>query len=300
MRRSIISIVTLLFLFISGPASGAESVKINFVSALYEDAAGVASKYPEGVACGANSFWVADTGNSRILRLTLREDKLQVDTVFPLTSNSAPLVVQVNSKGNIYVLDGRERRIIKLSSTGEHKGFMALADLPGAKESVLRSLKIDAKDNIYLLDIFSGRVVILNPSEQYVKQIPFPKGYGFFSDLAIDDQGTIYLLDSVKAVVYSAVSGSDIFSPLTRGMKDLMNFPVSIALDNRGILYLSDQYGSGLALVGRDGSFLGRKLGAGRAESLLYYPAQLCINHAGYLLIADRSNSRAQLFVLAE
>jgi streptogramin lyase len=300
MKRSFIVFAVVLFLVGPALAFAGESVKLNYVSTLYEDANGVGLKHPESVACGADSFWVADTGNSRLLRLTMQEKRLTADAVFPLTSNSAPIVVQINSKGNIYVLDGRERRIIKLSAVGEHKGFLALPDLPGAKESVLRSFKIDTKDNIYLLDVFAERVVILNPAGKYIKQIPFPKGYGFFSDLAVDDQCTIYLVEGVKAVVYSALVGSDAFSPLTQSMKDVMNFPVSIALDSRGIVYLIDQYGSGLVLIGRDGSFLGRKLGVGWTETLLYYPSQLCVSQAGHLFIADRSNSRVQLFIVVE
>jgi streptogramin lyase len=300
MKRSFIVFAVVFFLAGPAPAFSGESVKLNYVATLYADADGEGLKHPEGVACGVDSFWVADTGNSRLLRLSMQEERLTADGVFPLTSNSAPIVVQIDSKGNIYALDGRERRIIKLSGVGEHKGFLALPDLPGAKESVLRSFKIDAKDNIYLLDVFAERVVLLNPDGKYIKQIPFPKGYGFFSDLVVDEQGAIYLIDSVKAVVYSALGGSDGFAPLTQSMKDVMNFPVSIALDSRGIVYLIDQYGSGLVLLGRDGSFLGRKLGQGWTETQLYYPSQLCVSPAGHLFIADRSNSRVQLFTVVE
>ena len=38
-------------------------------------------------------------------------------------------------------------------------------------------------------------------------------------------------------------------------LKEHMNFPVSLAIDNGGEFYVSDQYGSGMAVVGRDWKF---------------------------------------------
>ena len=75
-----------------------------------------------------------------------------------------------------------------------------------------------------------------------------------------------------------------------------MNFPTSLSVDESGVIYLVDQYGSGLGLVGQDGSFLGRKLGLGWKDGGLYYPSQLCISRNGSMFIADRGNSRVQLF----
>ena len=90
------------------------------------------------------------------------------------------------------------------------------------------------------------------------------------------------------------------FSPLTKSMKEYVNFPTCLAVDSQGVIYLVDQYGSGLALVGADGSFLGRRLGMGWNESGLYFPSQVCINEDGVVFIADRNNSRVQIFRVGE
>jgi hypothetical protein len=79
-----------------------------------------------------------------------------------------------------------------------------------------------------------------------------------------------------------------------------MNFPVSLAIASKGVLYLSDQYGSGLVQIGRDGSFQGRKFGMGWEDGQLYYPAQLCINNRDMLMVADRNNSRVQVFSILD
>jgi sugar lactone lactonase YvrE len=209
-------------------------------------------------------------------------------------------MVQVNSKGALYFLDGGERRIVGLSATGEDLGAVDPRGLPSSAEVVPKSFRIDRDDNIYILDIFSAQVLVLDAEGQYSRHVPFPEEYGFFSDLAVDRQGTIFLLDSVEAVVYSTAGAADGFSPLTKSMKEYVNFPTGLAMDDQGVLYLVDQYGSGLALVGEDGSFLGRRLGMGWNESGLHFPSQICISENGNVFIADRDNSRVQVFTVGK
>lgn len=299
MRTIFISIVTLVLLLEASLAPAAEPVKLKHVATYYADNNQISFNLPEGIACNNDSFVVADTGNSRVVRYSLQAQTFVVDGVFPVPQ-AYPIVAQMNSKGDIYLLDGKERRIIKLNRSGEVQGKVAPKNLAPPANFVPRSFAIDNKDRIYLLDIFSERVIVLNGDEQYERQIAFPEKYGFFSDLAVTPQGVVYLVDSVEAVVYRAAPDAEGFEPLTGNMKEFMNFPKSIALDNSGGLFLSDQYGSGLVLVGRDGSFLGRKLSLGWVDSQLYYPAQICVNEQNSLFIADRNNSRVQLFSIVQ
>lgn len=276
-------------------ASPVAAAKIKHQGTVYVDNADIALNHPEGVACNDSSFLVADTENSRIVRYAMTPERLTPEAVFPLPETS-PLIIQTSTKGDIYSLDGKTRTIVKISADGKVTGKVEPKKLPLPKAFIPRSFKLDKQDNIYLLDIFSERVLVLNAAEEYLRQVAFPAGYSFFSDLAISPQGEIYLLDSVAGAIYIANPTAESFELLSSGLKEHMNFPVSLALDSKGVLYLSDQYGSGLALVGHDGSFQGRKFGLGWEDGQLYYPAQLCINNQDTLIIADRNNSRVQVF----
>jgi len=287
--------LSLVIILVGLTAAPVLAVKIKHQGSVYADATGLALKRPEGVACGTDSFLVADTENSRLVRYALALQGLTADAVFPV-AKALPLVVQLNSTGEIYLLDGRTRTILKLAPDGQSLGKLEPQGVPLPQTLVPRSFKLDKKDNLYLLDIFSARVLVLNAAGEFLRQLPFPKEYGFFSDLAVDPAGAIYLLDSVAGALYLAAPGAQDFALLTAELKQQMNFPTSIAIDSKGILYLSDQYGSGLALVSRDGTFLGRKFGQGWEDGQLYYPSQLCINSQNTLVIADRNNSRVQVF----
>jgi hypothetical protein len=297
--RALAGIAALALIPASGQALGADKSRLKWVRSVYIDAQGGGLKHPEGLACGDDYLVVADTGNERLLRFSYQGDSLTADGEFPLPKSS-PIRVQVNSKGDIYTLDGRERRIVVTSATGEDKGALKPQSVPFSTQVVPKSFAIAGNDDIYVLDVFSGNVLVLDAAGQYLRNVPFPESYGFLSDLAVDQQGGIFLLDAVEAVVYAAARGAGSFSPFTESMKDVMNFPTSLSVDGRGILYLVDQYGSGLAVVGREGEFLGRKLRMGWNESGLYYPSDICISRNGNLFIADRNNSRVQWFTVGE
>lgn len=297
--RKLFVLIIVFSLFAPLSLAAAETVKLKHFGTLYVGRGEMGFNRPEGVACRNGFLVIADTGNKQLVRFKLEGQALSPENVIPLPETS-PREVQLDTQGNIYVLDAKTRRVLKLTADGASQGALKIKGMVDDK-LIPKSFRIDNQGNLYLLDIFSNRVVIAGPDQAFIRQIRFPEKFGFFSDLAVNGQGDIFLLDGVKADVYVAAAGSDKFTRLTQGLKEFINYPTNISLDERGIIYLSDQNGSGLVLIGKDGSFLGRKLTAGWDEGQLEYPAQTCINGQDQLFIADRDNSRVQMFsILAE
>ena len=219
-----------------------------------------------------------------------------IEIRIPQLSN--PIRVQLNSREEIFTLDGKKRRILRLNPDGTFKGYVDAPDIPSPSAFVSRSFNIDRNDNIYILDIFSARVLVLDPLGKYQKQIPFPKDFGFFSDLAVDSRGNLLLIDCIKAMVFSAPKDTNKFSPLTKNLREYLDFPTSLTTDHRGTIYIVDENGGGIVILGADGTFMGRQLSKGWKEGLLYYPSQMCVNGKGEVFITDRGNSRVQIFTL--
>jgi sugar lactone lactonase YvrE len=298
---SIKIIIIIGILLLPMKSFSAETVKFRHVQSIYFDEKQGSLKQPEGVACTEKGLLiVGDTGNDRILRYSYQEKSLKAGTEIKVQQLSNPIRLQINSKGEIFALDGKKRRIIRLNPDGTFKGYVDAEGIPSPSAFVPRSFKIDRNNNIYILDIFYARVLVLTAEGKYQKQVPFPKDYGFLSDLAVDSKGTLLLVDCVKAMVFSAAKDSNSFSPLTKDLREYLNFPTSITTDNRGIIYIVDQNGSGIVILGQDGSFRGRQLSMGWSEGLLYFPSQMCINDNGEVFIADRDNSRVQIFSLVK
>jgi sugar lactone lactonase YvrE len=276
----------------------AEATKFRLTTSIYVDGKGAGMKQPEGVACGGSVIVVADSGNGRLLRYSVAGQTVTAVDDLTLPQVPYPIRAQLDSKGTIYALDGRVRRIARIAASGEFKGYLDFGGVNGA--IVPRSIRIDRNDLLYILDIFSGRVLVTDPAGKVQREIPFPKEQVFFSDLAVDAGGTIFLVDSVGRRVYSIPKNSDVISPLLDSLKEQAKFPTAIALDGRGNIYVVDQNGSGIVILGLDGSFRGRQLRMGWKDGFLRYPSQLCIDDRGNVFIADRGNNRVDVFTIVQ
>jgi hypothetical protein len=289
----------MIILFVPLSSFGAETYKLRHIASVYYDSKGGGIRLPEGIACSEKALLiVADTGNSRLLRYTFQGSIVKGGEEIKIPELPYPLRVQINSAGEIFALDGKLRRIVRLNPDGTFKSYVDPVGLPFTSNVVPKSFRIDTSDNIYILDIFSDSILVLDPAGKYLKHISLPKDHGFISDLAVGTAGNIYLVDSVKAMVYSTSQESKEFSPLTGSMKEDMNFPASIIVDKSGVIYLADQTGGAITILGQDGSFRGHYLGFGWKDGLIRYPAQLCVTENEEIFIADRDNSRIQIFNL--
>jgi DNA-binding beta-propeller fold protein YncE len=278
------------------------ATKFRYMASIYADDKGLGLKQPEGVACDGESLLiVADTGNGRLLKYSIQEGAIEVGTVeIKVDQLSYPIKTEINSRGEIYILDRRQRSIIRLTPAGEFRGYLQPVGLPSPSAYVPRSFTVDRNDNIYILDILSERVLILDPAGRYVRQIKFPDEYGFFSDVAMGFRGTVLLIDVVDGMVFSAGKNSASFSRLTSSLKEYVRFPANLTTDDRGRIYLADRNGGSIIILGQDGSFISRQSGMGWKEGSLNYPAQMCINNKGEIFIADTRNHRIQIFAIVE
>lgn len=272
----------------------AEGMAFVHDSTIYFDQKEVPLKAPEGVGCGASgTVVVGDTGNARLVLYRYADSKLSGGTEVKLDRLTAPLRIQIDSKGNVLALDAKTRKIVRVGEGGAFGGFVEPTGLDG--EVVPGGFKLDASDNLYLLDIRGRRVAILDPSGKATRVLPLPPESGVVTDVAVDGAGTIYAIDAVGAVLWAAEKSATSFKALTKPMKDRMSFPVYLIV-SRNRLLVVDQYGSGIVLLGVDGSYQGRQLSIGWSDGLVNYPAQICVRDDGVAFVADRYNNRVQVF----
>jgi streptogramin lyase len=205
----------------------------------------------------------------------------------------SPTRAQFDSKGNLYVLDGKTRRIFKLDPKGAVLG--ALDPKGGPTTTLPVAFKLDVNDNMYVVDAVGAKVIVLDPAGAVTRQLDLPKGLSAVKDVHVDVAGNVYVVDGIAAALWVSEKGTAAFKPFTASMKDKMNFPVYVT-GNRGRIFLVDQYGNGVVVLGADGAYQGRQLAIGWGDGSLYYPSQMCMTGAGEAFIADRGNNRVQVF----
>jgi hypothetical protein len=281
------------------PVTAAGAGRLRHVASIYADDKGAGLHLPEGIACGSDGqVVVGDTGNDRLLRFRYRDKAVSGGSEIKLAQLSSPARVQLNSKGEIYALNAIERRIVRLSSQNELAGVLEFDGVPAPATVVPKSFTIDAADRIYVLDVFAARVLVFDPQGQFQRALAHPPGTGFGSELAVDFAGNLLLLDSVRRRLYSAGPEATSFGPLGGDLTEfLATLPTYLAA-SKGVIFVVEGPGSSIVGFGRDGSFLSRQLSMGWSEGSLNHPGQLCINDRDDVFVADRDNSRIQVFQL--
>jgi sugar lactone lactonase YvrE len=276
-----------------------ETARLRYLTSVYYDQKEAGLKRPEGVACDSRGrVVIADTGNGRLLFFAFQDGKLSGGSEVKLSQLSAPSLVHITSTGELYVLDSTQRRIVRLGPEGEFKAVLGLDGVPPPATVVLKSFAIDAADNVYAVDVFSARVLVLNAQGQFQRAVPLPAESGFSSELAVDSAGTMFLMDSIKRRLFSAGKDATEFSQLGGDLAgQVATIPTYLAA-SKGILFIAEGSGSSIVALGRDGSFLSRQLTHGWEEGALNHPSQLCVNEKDEVFIADRDNSRIQIFRL--
>ena len=185
-----------------------------------------------------------------------------------------------------------------MDAAGKFAGAIEWKGVTGASAVSPIAFKVDASDNLYVLDVAARRVLVAEPSGKVIREIALPRGETEFTDVAVDGAGRILAVDSVGSRVWAVDRGAKEFKPLGVGLKDRVSFPTYLVEDH-GKMYLVDHNGNGIALLGADGGFLGRELEMGWTNGKVYYPSQMCVNADGLAFVADRNNNRVQVFSLA-
>ncbi|MGD8376210.1 MAG: NHL repeat-containing protein [Acidobacteriota bacterium] len=289
--------VVLVLVMAGLSALHAQEVRLRPTAALYLDAAGVGMDGPAGVGFDGDSLLaIADTGNRRVLLYRVGGDRVEFASEIRTIQVPYPVHVRFVPGGELLVLDGRSHRIVRLSAAGEFLGYLDVPE-PGRLDPLVRSFDVDRTGNVYALEAVSGRLLVLGPDGALRREVAYGPFARSLADVAVDAAGNVYAVDAIARRVLVARSADAAFGPLTEPMPEDMTLPAGIATDGEGHLYLADDHGSGIVILGQDGSFQGRESALGWKEGFLRYPSGLTVGK-DLLFVADRGNSRVQIFTI--
>lgn len=245
----------------------------------------------------------------------------------------SPQGIAVDAQGIVYVADTNNALIRTISQTGIVSTWAGAAgygllDGPVATARFLQpeGLALDQQGTLYIADTFNNRIRKITaqgvvstvagsgPAPVYVAE-NFADGPGstakfyFPADVAVDGQGTLYVADGsnhrirkiTTAGVVSTVAGSTAGSADGTSSAAHFNYPIGIAVDANGVLYVADFGNDFLRRVGTDGqvsTFAGSAGNFGFADgptaaARFYSPTDIVTSaQATELYVADSDNHR--------
>ena len=216
--------------------------------------------------------------------------------------------VAVDRKGNLYIADSYNHRILQVEPDGFTRVLLGTGRSGnGERElSYPRTLAVDEAGVLYIADSYNQRVQKLLPTGEIITiagrdglgdsltQLSFPRG------VAVDKTGNVFVSDNFNHRILKVTSSGQI--SLYAGGKGggsqpgQLNFPAGIAVDTAGALYIADSLNHRVQKVLPNGSqnTVAGSGGGGPGVDQLIQPSSVDVDDFGNIYVSDTFNYRIQ------
>jgi uncharacterized protein (TIGR03663 family) len=187
-----------------------------------------------------------------------------------------PRGIAVDSKGNLYVADTGNHRIVVFGADGKPLRTIGSLGSGDGQFNEPRGIAVDSADNLYVADTWNARVVKLDPTGKVIKtwgtgndigsgrrammtdgsaagNAAAPLGFYGPRGIAVDAQGNVYVADTGnKRVVVTDSEGKFLYQWGHGGNEPgAFNEPIGIAVDDQGSVYVADTWNGRVQIFGR-------------------------------------------------
>lgn len=252
------------------------------------------------VSPDSNRIFVAEAGGEGLIHTFDKNGDFVRSFALPGTTKLTrePGGIAVSSDNRVYVADGRRRDIAIYTLDGEFIDFFVPDNDPDF-DWLPVGLTFDNAGNLYVTDHKNPRHQVLgfDPSGKLITQFGYyGVGEGMFNfprDVAVSDNGTIYVTDSNNSRL-QIFDGEGNLLLMLGGF----SLPRSVSFDSYGRLHVLDSMEHKVTVFSMDGApgieFSYGNMGIEMGE--LYYPSDLALDGGGRVYITDYLNNRLQVW----
>ena len=213
-----------------------------------------------------------------------------------------PYGVAVDSKGRIYIGDGKVRAVFIYNP--ETKGVEMIKNGVQARLHLLTGLAIDDADTLYVADSDLRHVLVFDKDHKVVGSIS--QGLVLPGGIAIDNENRfLYVADTGtdQIMVYDADPPYKLLRSIgtKSGKHDLTGHgefsqPTNVAVDADGNLFVSDTWNNRIQVFDADGNFIRTFGKSGDGPGYFARPKGIAVDSDGHVWVADAMQDRVQVF----
>jgi len=258
-----------------------------------------------------DEVYVVDRGNRRVVVFDIN-GLYQYQFATP-DELGRPSGLVINNRDEILLAIGG--KITCFDFRGRFLEEVKFNGLPDSEKVYATRLKIDSNNNYYILDTKQKRVLVFDtdwnfkfaiaheslPKVQKMikgKEQEEPKAKSLsISGLCVDDEGAIYLVDSMASRVFAFNSNGKYLRSIGKpgSVFDTLSFPNGVAVDIQGRLLVVDTMGHGILGYDKKGKLLFALGGLGKSEGWFYYPRYISTDRNGRIYVVEPFLGRIQV-----
>lgn len=234
-------------------------------------------------------------------RMAGAESASQVQSEHPLFALWTPYGLTVDSKGTLYVADGKVGAVFMFNTETKEVGM--LKNGVNAKFGDIIGLAIDDADRLFVSDTKLHRVLVFDKNHKVEGSIS--QGLLDPSGMVVDNENRfLYITDPAQdlVLVYDADNLTFIRKLGTPGKAHTLteqgqfSMPTNVALDEDANLYVADTYNNRIEVFDADGNFIRAWGRAGDRPGTFMRPKGIAIDVDGHVWVADGMQDRVQCF----
>jgi len=274
--------------------------------------AGAELSAPRGLALAPDgSIYVADTGNSRIVRFDANGNILTTwgsrtpDGQSPPAPGTfvEPWGVALDARGNVYVADTWNHRVQKFDENGKFLlEWGSSAGTGGGPDRFWgpRGIAAGADGRVYLTDTGNKRVVVFDANGKFLQEFN-AEGDGSLDEpvgVASGADGRVYVADTwnLRVAVFSAGGQFQTSWPVQGWSSDSLDNKPYIAVDAQGRMYVTDPEAYRVIVFSPAGEPLAVFGEFGPEENAFGLPVGIASTADGTLWVLDAGNNRLAKF----
>lgn len=219
----------------------------------------------------------------------------------------------VNHGGDIFVLDGGNRRVQVFSPAGTFIRKWGNRGWGPGEISQPQGLAVDSNDHVYLADIGyvvdeAGRATAVPRVQKFTASGEFLTRWGglgegedqfqWINGIAVDEDGYVYVTDGRDNRVQKFTGDGDFIMQWgRRGSSDgEFWYPTGIAVDAGSSIFVVDRNNYRVQKFTAEGEFVTSFGGRGSADGQFHAPIGIGVDEDGNVFVADAEQRRVQKF----
>ncbi len=279
-------IVTLVLFFSAIQAQSAWQWKMS----LKIDEVGESMYMPSAIGFDKESqrYYVVDTGRNRLVSFDLNGKFLRAFTADDRLE--APFDMVRLDNGILWVVEKGRNSLTRIDIGAKEVKPFILRD--GGRQVFPDRISFDG-GKLYVLDRSSGQVLRYNDDLVVEQRFGCSTCLAGLADFVIVEDA-LWALEPREKQIFRFNADGTIAEKLQLG--DEIDFPVSLAVEPFGFIYVLDRHQSSVFVYNVGGHFMYQFLGPGQAEGKVYFARQLRLDPWGHLCVVDEGNGRVEIY----